>query len=118
VQCDDPDCPNLHRIGTGESSGTSDHPDGHGADRCTTTRNVVPFQPAAGLPGGAQRHDVLVSKREGLDAQLSKLHHCKAVLRAERATTIDFTMSQARERAVTTAINSEGPPRPTFPRAS
>jgi hypothetical protein len=50
VQCGNPDCPHRHHTGIGKHSITPDHPDGHGADRCTTTRYGAPPQPPAGLP--------------------------------------------------------------------
>jgi hypothetical protein len=57
----------------------------------------------------AQRHDELTSERVALDAQLTELHHRKATLEMERATSIDFTKARAQARAVTTAVDHEGP---------
>jgi hypothetical protein len=66
----------------------------------------------------AQCHDELIGKSAFLNAQLTELHRCKAVLRTERAATIDFTKAQAQAMPVVTTINCEGPPRPTFAKAS
>jgi hypothetical protein len=66
----------------------------------------------------AQRHDELASERAALDAQLTKLHYHKVVLKTERATTINFTKARAQARAIAATINREGPPHLTFTTAS
>jgi hypothetical protein len=48
---------------------------------------------------------------------MTKLHQCKAAVGTERAATIDYSKPRARARAVAVAINNEGTPPPTFPRA-
>jgi hypothetical protein len=57
----------------------------------------------------AQRHDELTSERVALDTQLTELHRLKATLEMEWATSIDFTKARAQARAVTTAVDHEGP---------
>jgi hypothetical protein len=53
----------------------------------------------------AQCHDELTGKSAFLNAQLTELHRCKAVLRTERAATIDFTKAQASQNmAVVVAL--------------
>jgi hypothetical protein len=65
-----------------------------------------------------QHQDKLADEQATLDAQLTELHRRKAALWTERATTIDFTKARAQVRAIITAINHEGAPRPTFTKAS
>jgi hypothetical protein len=65
-----------------------------------------------------QCYDELIGEQAALDAQMTELYQCKAALGTERAATIDYTKAQARARAVAIAINQEGMPHPTFPRAS
>jgi hypothetical protein len=49
---------------------------------------------------------------------MTELHQRKAALGTEWATAIDYSKSQARAIAITIAINHEGTPPPTFPRAN
>jgi glucose-6-phosphate dehydrogenase assembly protein OpcA len=66
----------------------------------------------------AQCHDELTGEQATIDAQLTKLHQCKAELVTEQAATIKLTMARTRARAIVVAITREVPPRPTFARAS
>jgi hypothetical protein len=52
-----PDGPHHHYVGTGEHSGTPDHPDGHGADHGPLARDGAPTHPTTSLSGGAKSMD-------------------------------------------------------------
>jgi hypothetical protein len=99
VQCGNPDGPHHHYAGVEEHSGTSDHPDGHGADRGPQPgMELLPIQQQAYQEEQQtqtrawqiddelwvdQHHDELASEQAALDAQLTELHRHKYALGME-----------------------------------
>jgi hypothetical protein len=65
-----------------------------------------------------QRHDELANKQAALDLQMTELHQSKTVQGMKRAATVGYTTARAWVRAIAIAINHNGTPHTTFPRAS
>jgi hypothetical protein len=60
----------------------------------------------------------LTGERATIKAQLTELQHRKSALKTEQDMKVYLTKAHARARVVAATINREGPPHPTFVRAS
>jgi hypothetical protein len=61
--------------------------------------------------------NALANDQVALDAEMTELHRCKAMLGIEWAVAIGYSKAWARASAVAVAVNHEGMPHPTIPGA-
>jgi hypothetical protein len=65
-----------------------------------------------------QQRGEFVGERAAIEAQLTKLHHDKSMLKIERALIVNLTNARARARDIAITINREGAQRPAVTRAN